>query len=313
MTPLRQRMLDDMKVRNLSPKTQVAYIAQVAKFAKHFGKSPEQLGREEIRAYQVYLVNEKRVSWSLFNQTVCALRFLFRTTLDRKDSIEHIPFPRQERKLPVVLSLSEVNQFLGAISNTKHRAIMMTAYAGGLRISEVVKLRVADIDSERMVIHIRQGKGHKDRYVMLSPKLLEVLRAYWQISRPRNWLFPGSRLQDPIAVDTVQRAAQKATRNSGLQKKVTVRALRHSFATHLLEGGTDVRTIQVLLGHRPPRRADDGTLHARLQSDGVRHLQSSGPSAGCESEKDVVGRRGQAHAGASGYFPSTRRRVPASS
>lgn len=243
-------MLEDMKVRNLSPKTQVAYITQVARFAKHFGKSPEHLGLEEIRAYQVYLVNEKRVSWSLFNQTVCALRFLYRTTLDRKESIGHIPFPRQERKLPVVLSLSEVTQFLGAIGNIKHRAIMMTAYAGGLRISEVVKLRVADIDSQRMVIHIREGKGHKDRYVMLSPKLLEVLRAYWQIGRPRNWLFPGSRLQCHIGVDTVQRAAQKASQNSGLHKKVTVRALRHSFATHLLEDGTDVRTIQVLLGHR---------------------------------------------------------------
>jgi site-specific recombinase XerD len=243
-------MLEDMKVRNLSPKTQEAYVTQVVRFAKHFGKSPEHLGLEEIRAYQVYLVNEKRVSWSLFNQTVCALRFLYRTTLDRQESIEHIAFPRQERKLPVVLSLSEVNKFLEAVGNIKHRAIMMTAYAGGLRISEVVKLRVADIDSQRMVIHIRQGKGHKDRYVMLSPKLLEVLRSYWQIDRPKNWLFPGGRLQDHISVDTVQRAAQKASQRSGLHKTVTVRALRHSFATHLLEDGTDVRTIQVLLGHR---------------------------------------------------------------
>jgi len=250
MTSLRQRMIDDMRVRNLSPKTQAIYCEMVARFAKHFGKSPELLGPEQVRAYQVYLVNEKRVSWSLFNQTVCALRFLYRKSLGRDWAIEHIPFPRQEKRLPVTLSLSEVARFLEAISNIKHRTILMTAYAGGLRTSEVVHLRVSDIDSQRMVIHIRQGKGHKDRYVMLSPKLLELLRAYWKLVRPTEWLFPGVRRDCPISVHTVQKAAQKATSVSKLGKRVTVRALRHSFATHLLEAGSNVRTIQVLLGHR---------------------------------------------------------------
>lgn len=250
MTPLRRRMLEDMRVRNLARKTQIAYITQVARFAKYFGKSPELLGPQEVRAYQVYLVEEKHVSWSLFNQTACALRFLYCVTLGKDWAIEHIAFPRQERKLPVALSLGEVTRFLDAVTNLKHRAILMTAYAAGLRSSEVVKLRVGDIDSQRMVIHIRQAKGHKDRYVMLSPKLLELLRAYWKVVRPKVWLFPGSRPSHPIDITGVQRAAHRAGLEAGLSKRVTVRALRHSFATHLLEAGTDVRTIQVLLGHR---------------------------------------------------------------
>jgi integrase/recombinase XerD len=249
MTPLRQRMVEDMRLRNLSVKTQITYVTQVARFAKHFGKSPEVLAQEEIRAYQVYLVNEKHVSWSLFNQTVCALRFLYRKTLQKDWAIEHIPFPRQERKLPVALSLSEVARFFEAIANIKYRAILMTAYAAGLRTSEVVHLRVSDIDSQRRVIRIQQGKGHKDRYVMLSPRLLELLREYWKVVRPSGWLFPGKKPGHYISISAVQRNAKKATLQSRLGKSVTVRALRHSFATHLLEDGTNVRIIQVLLGH----------------------------------------------------------------
>lgn len=250
MTPLRQRMIEDMRVRNLARKTQVAYVSQVARFARHFGKSPELLGPEEVRAYQVYLVNEKRVSWSIFNQTVCALRFLYRVTLRRDWAIEHIPFPRQERKLPVALSPSEVARVFAAVANIKHRTLLMTAYAAGLRTSEVVRLRVDDIDSERMVIRIRQSKGRKDRYVMLSSRLPALLREYCKAVRPRQWLFPGSRPDRPIDITIVQRAAQKAGREAGLKKSVTVRMLRHSFATHLLEAGSNVRVIQVLLGHR---------------------------------------------------------------
>jgi len=250
MTPLRQRMIEDMRVRNLAPKTQKTYVTQVARFAKYFGKSPELLGPENVRAYQVYLVNERHVSWSLFNQTVCALRFLYRVTLQKDWAIEHIPFPRQERRLPVALSLAEVGRFLEAVTNVKHRTMLMTAYAAGLRTSEVVHLRVGDIDSERMVIRIQQSKGRKDRYVMLSPKLLESLRAYFKIARPREWLFPGCRPGHPIDLTMVQRAAQQASREAGLRKRVTVRMLRHSFATHLLEAGSNVRVIQVLLGHR---------------------------------------------------------------
>lgn len=250
LTPLRQRMIDDMTVRNLSPKTRQAYTAQVAKFAKHFRKSPELLGPDDIRSYQLFLVHEKHVSWTSFNQTVCALRFLYRITLQKDWAITHIPFPRTERKLPVVLSLSEVAQFFAALTSLKYRAILMTAYGAGLRTSEVCRLRVADIDSNRMVIHVRQGKGRKDRYVMLSENLLELLRAYWRVKRPADWLFPGNRAGRHISIAGVQRACQRASRDAGLRKRVTIRALRHSFATHLLESGTDVRTIQVLLGHR---------------------------------------------------------------
>jgi len=250
MTPLRQRMIDDMRVRNLSPKTQIAYVTQVARFAKYFGKSPEVLGPEEVRTYLVHLVNDKHVSWSLFNQTCCALKFLYRVTVPRDWHVEQIPFPRQERKLPVALSTGEVARFLDAIPNLKQRAILMTAYSAGLRTSEVVHQRLSDIDSERMVIRIQQGKGHKDRYVMLSQKLLDLLREYWKVARPSDWLFPGSTPDRPIDVTMVQKAAQKARLRAGLRKAVTVRALRHSFATHLLEAGANVRIIQVLLGHR---------------------------------------------------------------
>jgi len=243
-------MIEDMKVRNLAPKTQTTYVAQVARFAKYFGKSPEVLGPEEVRTYLVYLVNETNVSWSVFNQTCCALKFLYRVTIPRDWHIEQIPFPRQEIKLPVVLSVSEVVRFLDAVPNLKHRAILMTAYSAGLRTSEVVRLRVKDIDSERMVIRIEHSKGNKDRYVMLSPKLLDLLRAYCKVVHPKEWLFPGKTLNRPIDQTSVQKAAQLASLAAGLRKKANVRALRHSFATHLLEAGANVRVIQTLLGHR---------------------------------------------------------------
>jgi integrase/recombinase XerD len=249
MTTLRQRMTDDLRLRNRSLRTINTYIACVAHFARHFGKSPELLGPEEIRQYQVYLVEQRRVSWSYFNQAVCALRFLYRHTLGRDWAVAHIPFPRQPRKLPIVLSQAEVIRFLEAIKKIKFRAILMTAYATGLRLSEVTHLRVSDIDSQRLVIRVRQGKGQKDRYVMLSPKLLEVLRLYWRSERPATWLFPSMRKDQPINHSVVQRACHQAGLDAGLSKPVTVRMLRHCFATHLVETGTDIRIIQSLLGH----------------------------------------------------------------
>jgi site-specific recombinase XerD len=243
-------MIEDMQIRNLSPKTQRNYLDQVAKFAQFFGKSPSLLGPEEIRTYQVYLVQEKQVAWSVLNQAVCALRFFYRITLGKDWAIQRIPAPKTEKKLPVVLSADEVARFFAAIPSLKHRAILMTAYAAGLRVSEVTNLQVADIDSQRMVIRVRQGKGRKDRYVMLSPHLLTLLRTYWKVRRPTSWLFPGRNQGRPISVRMVQIACQQVRVEAGLSKQVTVRALRHSFATHLLEAGTDVRTIQILLGHR---------------------------------------------------------------
>jgi site-specific recombinase XerD len=250
MTALRRRMIEDMTLRNFAPRTIKAYVERVADFARHFGISPEHLGPDQIRAYLLHLVQERRISWSYFNQTRSALRFLYRVTLGRDWVVEGIVCPKQPRKLPVVLSLDEMAQFFAAIINLKHRAILMTAYAAGLRVSEVVELQCDDIDSRRMVIRLRQAKGRKDRYVMLSPRLLSILRCYWKVVRPKGYLFPGRHPDRPIAPRTVQLVCQTALSVSGLKKRVSPHTLRHSFATHLLEGGTDLRTIQILLGHR---------------------------------------------------------------
>jgi site-specific recombinase XerD len=249
MTPLRRRMIDDMILRNLAPRTIETYVERVAAFARHFGASPEHLGPGHIRTYLLHLAQERHVSWSYFNQTRCALRFLYRTTLGREWVDDRAGCPRIPRKLPVVPGPDEVVQFFAAVDNLKHRAIRMTADAAGLRLSEVVALRVEDIDSRRMVLRVRQGKGRKGRDVMLSPRLLAVLRRYWQAVRPRDYLFPGARPDRPISPRAVQKVCQAALIVSGLEKRVSLHALRHSFATHLLEAGTDLRTIQVLLGH----------------------------------------------------------------
>jgi site-specific recombinase XerD len=250
MTPLRRRMIEDMRLKNLSPGTIEAYASRVATFARHFGRSPQDLGRDDVRAYLLHLIQKKKVSWSVYNQTLAALRFLYEVTLGRKDVLERIPFPKQPRRLPVVLSLDEVARFFAAVVGIRHRAILMTAYAAGLRLSEVTGLRVEDIDSKRMVIRVRQAKGRKDRYVMLSPRLLTLLREYWKAARPTEWLFPGDAPGQPISGKAVYMVCVQAARTAGLGKHVTVHTLRHSFATHLLEAGTDLRTIQVLLGHR---------------------------------------------------------------
>jgi site-specific recombinase XerD len=250
MTPLRQRMIEDLKLRNLAPRTIQSYVSRVAAFARHFGRSPEDLGRDEVRSYLLHLVQERHVCWSTYNQTVAGLRFLYEVTLGREGVLVRIACPKQPKKLPVVLSLEEVARLFAAVVGLKHRALLMTAYAAGLRISEVVALRVDDIDSQRMVLRVRQGKGRKDRYVMLSPRLLALLREYWKAARPAEWLFPGDIPGQHLTASTVHRVCVQAGRDAGLGKHVTVHTLRHSFATHLLEAGTDIRTIQVLLGHR---------------------------------------------------------------
>jgi integrase/recombinase XerD len=250
MTPLRRRMIDDMTLRNFSPKTIQAYVRCVARFARYFDCSPQRLGPEQVRAYLLHLVQQRGASMSYYNQTRCALRFVYRVTLGRDDVPASIAPARQPRTLPVVLSPDELARLFAAIGNLKHRAILITAYAAGLRVSEVARLRVEDIDSQRMVIRVRHGKGQKDRYVMLSPRLLEILRTYWKAVRPRDYLFPGAAPDQPIPTNTVRKACHRASQKADLGKHVTVHTLRHSFATHLLEAGTDLRTIQVLLGHR---------------------------------------------------------------
>jgi len=252
MTILRQRMTEDMQVRNLSPHTQASYLQQVSLFARFFRTSPDALTPEHIRAYQIYLTNEKKLATNSIHTAVSALRFLYKVTLKKEWAFEQdIPLPKKPQKLPVILSPEEVLHFLGCVERGKHRVILTTCYAAGLRISEAVRLKATAIDSARMVIRVEQGKGRKDRYVMLSPKLLEILRSYWRAVRPKQWLFPGSRDDRPITKDAVQAACQKAHRLSGLSKPVTPHSLRHAFAVHLLESGTaEVRAIQLLLGHR---------------------------------------------------------------
>jgi integrase/recombinase XerD len=249
MTPLRRRMTEDLTLHNLSPKTIRLYIKWVTDFAQYFHTSPERLGPEHVRSYLLHLVQERQASCNVQKQARLALKFLYRVTLSREWVVEKVACPKAPKTLPVVLSRDEMARFLDALRNPKHRALLMTAYAGGLRLSEVARLRVEDIDAARMVLHVRQGKAHKDRDVMLSPRLLAVLRVYWKLQRPRPYLFPGRHPDRPISVRTVQMVCERALTASGLGKHVHMHTLRHSFATHLLESGTDLRTIQVLLGH----------------------------------------------------------------
>lgn len=247
-SPLRRRMIDDMSLRNLSPATQRSYLHAVTKFSRYFGRSPDRLGLEDVRAFQVHLVSQG-VSWPALNQTVCALRFFYGVMLDRGEIPERIVYARTPRKLPVILSADEVVRFLEAVPSLKARAALTTAYAAGLRASEAVSLKVANIDSARMLIQVHHGKGAKDRTLMLSPQLLTILRAYWRLARPTDWLFPGRSPDKPIDVQVLHAACRSATKAAGLVKRVSVHTLRHSFATHLLESGVDIRIIQVLLGH----------------------------------------------------------------
>jgi len=244
-------MTEDMQVRNLALNTQLSYARQVSLFARHFNKSPEEMGPEDVRAYQVYLTNEKRLAPGSVLIAVAALRFLYKVSLKKDWNFQDvIPAPKKPQTLPVVLSPGEVLHFLSCVGSPKHRAILITCYAAGLRISEAVRLKSTNIDSQRMVIRVEQGKGQKDRYVMLSPQLLETLRSYWRAVRPKGWLFEGDVSGQPINRSAVEQACQKARRLSGIRKPITPHSLRHAFAVHLLESGTDVRTIQLLLGHR---------------------------------------------------------------
>ena len=249
MTPLRRRMLEDMQIRNLQPSTQETYIQQVARFAKHFGKSPADLGPEEIRTYQIYLIREKQASTSVMTQVVAALRFLYGKTLRRAWTVEAISYPKRPKRLPSPLSREHTAKFLAAVSNLKLRTLLMTIYGCGLRVSEAIHLRVADIDGQRKVVRVHRGKGAKQRWVPLSPKLHKELRRYWSYERPMPWLFPGRFPDRPITADSVRSTCRDVSRGLPALQHVTPHCLRHSYATHLLEAGADLRTIQTLLGH----------------------------------------------------------------
>jgi integrase/recombinase XerD len=251
MSPLRRRLIEDMQIRNLTPNTQRVYVAQVLQLARHFRKSPDLLGPAEIRTYLIHLIQQRRLAASSVIVTVSALRFFYTVTLKRSWVIaDDIPAGGQAKKLPVVLSQDEVARFLAAVANLKHRMVLTVCYATGLRISEAVRLTPASIDSKRMVIRVEQGKGRKDRYVMLSPKLLGMLRTYWDKTRPGEWLFPGRWPGEPISPLSIDRTCREVRQQCGIGKPVTPHSLRHAFAVHLLEAGTNLRTIQLLLGHR---------------------------------------------------------------
>jgi site-specific recombinase XerD len=248
MTTLRERMIEDLRIRNYSPRTVECYVSMVARFAAQFPKPPARLGPAEIREFQLKLIQEK-VSWSLFNQAVCALRFFYRVTLPRDFAVKQIPHAKTKRPLPTVLSVDEVRQLLGTVANIKHRALLSTIYATGARITEAVHLQVGDIDGARMLVHIRHGKGGKPRMLPMSQALRELLREYWRAERPRTFLFPGQTADRPLDFTGVQRVFQVARLRARIDKPASVHTLRHSYATHLLELGVDLRTIQKLLGH----------------------------------------------------------------
>jgi site-specific recombinase XerD len=239
-----------MRARNLSPRTQELYVAHVADFAKHFGRSPDSLGPEHIQQYQVYLLEERGLSASAFNVALCALQFLYKHTLGMPGVIERMRYARRPKKLPIILSPEEVLQLLAAVPSLKDRTILTTIYAAGPRLSEAIHLKLGHIDSKRMVMRIEQGKGMKDRYALLTESLLEVLRSYWRVLRPGEWLFPSATdPTKPMSRSAVRQACRAAAIAAGIKKPVTPHTLRHCFATHLLERGVDLRTIQMLLGH----------------------------------------------------------------
>ena len=274
MTLLRKRMLEELQRRNFSAETTRGYIIAVKQLAQYFGKSPDLLGAEEIRRFQLYLLNERKLAPSTVKLRMAALRFLYQKTLKRRDlDFDDIPFPKAPRKLPVILSPREVKLLINAASNLMHRTILMVLYGTGMRRTEVRMLKVEDIDSERMVIRIRKAKGSRDRDVPLTPRLLEALRQYYRWKKPRVYLFPstpGRRGDEqPISAKTVWNVCCAAAKRAGLSKKIGPHTLRHSYATHLIESGSDLRTIQLLLGHA---RLEHTLVYLHLSR---RHLQAA--------------------------------------
>jgi site-specific recombinase XerD len=249
MLSLKEQMIMDLELKGYSPKTQTAYLRYMKDFTHHLGKSPEKMDEKEIKEYLHFLITQKKASQSTINSAYSALKFFYETTLHRDWGILKIPRIKKSRQLPIILDRSEVKNLLAVTTNVKHRTILMTTYAAGLRVSETAHLRISDIDSKRMQIRVEQGKGKKDRYTLLSEINLNLLRSYWKIYQPRTWLFPGNPPENPISTRSIQHVLEKACQKAGIQKKICVHSLRHSFATHLLEAGTDIYYIQQLMGH----------------------------------------------------------------
>jgi site-specific recombinase XerD len=271
MTPLRQRFIEDMQLRGLAPTTQRSYIHYVEDYAKFFKTSPEKLDQEALRQYELHLLNERKLSPQSVNTFISSVQFLYVTTLEMPWGKECFPRLRVGRTLPVVLDPKEVALFFDHVPSLKYRAALMLCYGAGLRISEAVALKVSDIDSQRMVIRVEQGKGGKDRYVMLSHRLLTVLRRYWRAARPQEWMFPSWRGNRHLTATSLSLACRDASEQCGIAKRITAHTLRHSFATHLLENGTDTRVIQMLLGHS---RIDTTARYTKVSADLIARTQS---------------------------------------
>jgi site-specific recombinase XerD len=252
MGKLREQMLADLQLNGAVPSTQKRYLGIVDNLAKHFNRSPEELGENDLKEYLLYLMKERHLSEGTLRFYVAAFKFLYRTTLKRELAVEKIRHPRVKRKLPVVLDISEVESLFAVTKNLKHKAILMITYSSGLRVSEAARLKLTDIDSKRMMVRINQGKGGKDRYSILSRTALDHLRQYWRKYRPTVWLFEGAENNDHIAARTIQCVFHAAKKRAGIKKPASVHTLRHSFATHLVETGTSLHHVQLLLGHRSP-------------------------------------------------------------
>jgi len=252
MGKLRDQMLVDLQLCGAKPRTQKTYLREAENLAKYFNRSPAELGEDELKEYLLYLMKERHLSEGTFRYYVAGLKFLYRTTLKREWAVEKIKCPRAKRKLPVVLDISEVEALFSVIKNLKHKAILMITYSSGLRVSETASLKLIDIDSKRMMVRISQGKGGKDRYSILSQTALEHLRQYWKKYRPSEWLFEGQKKDDHITAHSIQLMFYAAKKRAGITKPVSVHTLRHSFATHLIEAGTSLHHVQLLLGHRSP-------------------------------------------------------------
>ena len=270
MSPLRRRMIEDMTIRKFAPKTQHDYVQRINNFTAFLGRAPDTASFEDVRRYQLHLT-ARGVGVPTLNQTVATLRFFFRVTLKRHAIVDHTTFIHEPRKLPVVLSPEEVARLLNAAAGLKYKAALSVAYGAGLRAAEVVLLKVCDIDSKRMIIRVEQGKGRKDRNVMLSASLLELLRGWWRAARPQGWLFPGRDRVQPMTTRQLNRACHAAAQMAEIDKRVSLHTLRHSFATHLLEQNVDVRVIQVLLGHA---KLDTTALYTRVATKTIQHVMS---------------------------------------
>ena len=249
MTPLRQKMINEMKLRGFSVRTQQSYVGAVAGLARFFNQSPDRLNKEKLRSYLLHLMEERNLSWSSCNVAVSAFRFLYGETLGDDSMRLAIPPRKKVNQLPEILSAEELEDLFAGVANPKHRMLLMTTYAGGLRVSEVVKLKIKDIHSERMLIRVDQGKGKKDRYTILSERLLKELRIYWTMHRPRLWLFPSKDPSKPMHIGTAQKIYYTAKKRAKIKRGRGIHTLRHCFATHMLEAGEDIRTIQMLMGH----------------------------------------------------------------